>query len=162
MKTYKVWEILRKFKESCKFRGWKTSENEDWVEIKNEYHNFLLTRSIHPSSFKIIVANRKCIVREGLFYRVVEAAYTAWLFSETPPEDLANLIFENPDLSKRIALYDLSPILKGKNVCIKLNYTDSPVFNEFENFLKGELRVKLKSYPAHKLTRRAAFLQSPA
>lgn len=162
MKTHEVWEILRKFKESCKSRGWKTSENEDWVEIKNEYHNFLLTRNIHPSSFKIIAANRKCIVREGPFYRVVEAAYTAWLFSQTPPEDLANSIFENPDLAKRIALYDLSPRLRGKNVCVKLNHTDSLVFNEFENFLRGELKIKLKPYPIHGSNPRTAFLQSPA
>jgi len=49
MKTSKAWDILRKFKELCKFRGWKTSENEDWVEVGNEYHSFLLTRNIHPS-----------------------------------------------------------------------------------------------------------------
>ena len=150
MKTSKVWDILRKFKETCKFRGWKTSENEDWVEIGEKYHNFLLTRNVHPSSFKIIATNRKCVVQEGLFYRVVEAAYTAWLFSETPSEHLVNLVFEDPDFSKRIALYDLSPLLEGKNVCTKLNYTDSLVFNEFENFLKRELKVKLKSYPIHR------------
>lgn len=162
MKTHEVWEILRKFKELCKFHGWRTSENEDWVEIKNEYHNFLLTRSIHPSSFRIIATNRKCIVREGLFYRVVEAAYTAWLFCETPQEDLANLIFENPEFSKRVALYDLSPLLKGENVCVKLNRTDSLVFNEFENFLRGELKVKLKPYPVRRSNPKTAFLQSPA
>ncbi|MEM1539736.1 MAG: hypothetical protein QXK33_04930, partial [Candidatus Bathyarchaeia archaeon] len=69
MKTHEVLEILRKFKESCKSRGWKTSENEDWVEAEDGYHNFLLTRNIHPSSFKIIAANRKCVLREGSFYR---------------------------------------------------------------------------------------------
>ncbi|MCS7115475.1 MAG: hypothetical protein RMJ15_05525 [Nitrososphaerota archaeon] len=162
MRTHEVWEILRKFKESCKSRGWKTSENEDWIEIKDEYHNFLLTRNIHPSSFKIIAANRKCIVRDGLFYRVVEAAYTAWLFSETPPEELANLIFESTDFSKRIAMYDLSPLLKGKNVCVKLNHTNSLVFNEFENFLRRELKVKLKPYHVRRSNPRTAFLQSPA
>ena len=147
MKTSKAWDILRKFKELCKFRGWKTSESEDWVKISNEYHSFLLTRNIHPSSFKNIAANRKCVIREGLSYRVVEATYTAWLFSETPPDDIANVIFYNPDFSKRIALYDLSPILEGKNLCIKLNHTDSSVFQEFENFLKREFKVKIKPHP---------------
>ncbi len=147
MKTSKVWEILRKFKELCKFRGWKTSESEDWVETDNKYHNFLLTRNIHPSSFKSIAANRKCVVREGLSYRVVEASYMAWLFSETPPENLPNLFLENPEFSKRVALYDLSPITEGKNTCVKLNYTDSPVFQEFEKFLEKILELKLNSMP---------------
>ncbi|MEM1539564.1 MAG: hypothetical protein QXK33_04035, partial [Candidatus Bathyarchaeia archaeon] len=135
---------------------------EDWVEAEDGYHNFLLTRNIHPSSFKIIAANRKCVLREGSFYRVVEAAYTAWLFSETPPKDLANLIFKNPELTKRIALYDLSPLSKGKKVCLKLNFTDSLVFNEFENFLREELKVKLKPCPTPRQKPKMAFLQSQA
>jgi hypothetical protein len=79
-----------------------------------------------------------------LSYRVVEASYTAWLFSETPSETLVKTVFENSDFFEKIALYDLSPLLKGKNTCVKLNNTDSPVFQEFEHFLKDELKVKLK------------------
>jgi hypothetical protein len=146
MKTSKVWEILRKFKELCRFHGWKTSESDDWVEMENRYHNFLLTRNIHPSSFKSIAASRKCVVREGLSYRVVEASYMAWLFSETPPEDLVNFFIENPELSKRVALYDLSSLAEGKNTCVKLNYTDSPVFHEFEKFLERDFGVKIEEY----------------
>ncbi|MDH7607623.1 MAG: hypothetical protein QHH12_07705 [Candidatus Bathyarchaeota archaeon] len=152
MKTSKVWEILKKFKELCRFRGWKTSESEDWVETDNKYHNFLLARNIHPSSFKSIAANRKCVVREGLSYRVVEASYMAWLFSETPPENLPNLFLENPEFSKRVALYDLSPLTEGKNTCVKLNYTDSPVFQEFEKFLEKNLGVKIEQYANLKLS----------
>jgi hypothetical protein len=87
------------------------------------------------------MSNRKCVVKEGLSYRVVDASYTAWLLSEAPSENLVKAIFENPDFSKRIALYDLSPMLEGKNLCVKLNFTDSPVFHEFESFLKTELKV---------------------
>jgi hypothetical protein len=144
MKMPRVWEILKKFKDCCKFRGWKTSESEDWIEIDEKYHNFLWARDVHPSSFKSIVSNRRCVVREGLSYHVVEASYTAWLFSETPSETLVKTVFDNPNFSKRIALYDLSPLLEGKNLCVKLNHTDSPVFQEFENFLKTELKVELK------------------
>ena len=140
----KIREILERFKNLCKFHGWKTSEKDDWIETKNGYHNFLWTRSIHPSSFKSIAANRKCVVREGLSYRVVEASYTAWLFSEAPSETLIKAISENPDFSKRVAVYNLSPVLEGKNIGFKLNDTDSPVFQEFENFLRKELKVKLK------------------
>ncbi|MGC8998525.1 MAG: hypothetical protein ACP5JW_03900 [Candidatus Bathyarchaeia archaeon] len=146
MKTLRIWEILKKFKENCRFRGWKTSENEDWVEVDSKYHNFLLTRNIHPSSFRNIALNRKCVVREGLTYRVVEASYMAWVFSETPPENLINLFLENPDFSKKVALYDLSSIAEGRNTCVKLNFTDSPVFQAFENFLEREFGVKIEEY----------------
>lgn len=140
----KVWEILKKFKDLCSFHGWRTSESEDWIKIGDEYHSFLWARDVHPASFKKIVSSRKCVVHEGLSYRVVEASYTAWLFSETPSETLVKTVFENSDFFEKIALYDLSPLLKGKNTCVKLNNTDSPVFQEFEHFLKDELKVKLK------------------
>jgi hypothetical protein len=147
MKISKIWRILKRFKDSCKFRGWKISENEDWIEVEDKYHNFLLARNVHPSSFKSILTNRKCIIREGLSYRVVEASYTAWLLSEAPLKTLVKEISENPDFHDKIALYDLSPLFEGKNFCIRLNYTDSPVFQEFENFLKNKLKVKLKTIP---------------
>ena len=140
----RVWEILNKFKDCCKLRCWKTSESEDWIEIDEKYHNFLWARDVHPSSFKSIVSNKRCVVREGLSYHVVEASYTAWLFSETPSETLVKTIFDNPNFSKKVALYDLSPLLEGKNLCVKLNHTDSPIFQEFEHFLRNELKVKLK------------------
>jgi len=140
----RVWEILRRFKDCCKFRGWKTSETEDWVETEDKYHNFLWARDIHPSSFKKIASDRKCVIQEGFSYRVVEASYTACLLTKTPSEGLVQTISENPDFSKRVALYDLSPLLEGRHLCIKLNSTDSPVFREFESFLKKELNVKLK------------------
>jgi hypothetical protein len=38
-------------------------------------------------------------------------------------------------------------VLEGKNLGFKLNHTDSPVFQEFENFLRKELKVNLK--PIH-------------
>lgn len=144
MKMPRISEIVRKFKDLCRHHGWRTSESEDWVEINDEYHNFLYARDIHPSSFRRIATNRKCVVREGLSYHVVEASYTAWLFSETPSKVLLETVFENPDFSKRIALYDLSPMLGGKRQCVKLNYTDSPIFQEFESFLKNEFKINLR------------------
>ena len=146
MKTWQVWEILRKFKDACRLRGWKTSESEDWVQAGEKYHNFLLTRNIHPSSFKTIVANRKCVIREGLSYRVVEAQYVAWVFSETPSENLVNVLLENPSFTGKVAIYDLSSFTKGKKVCVKLNYTDSPVFKEFESFLEREFKAEIKQH----------------
>jgi len=144
MKTLKIREIVEQFKNLCKYHSWRTSEKNDWIETDNGYHNFVWAKSVHPSSFKSITTNRKCVVREGLSYHVVKASYIAWLLSETPPKTLAKTISENPDFSKRIALYNLSPISEGKNLGFKLNNTDSPVFQEFEKFLKKDLKVKLQ------------------
>jgi hypothetical protein len=147
MKMSRVWEILGKFKLFCKRRGWKTSESEDWVEMDKNYHNFLWARDVHPSSFMRIASDKKCVVQHGVSYSVVEAAYTAWLFSEAPSASVVRIICENPDFSKRIALYDLSQVVEGKNLCVKLNNTDSHVFQEFENFLQSELKVKVEPLP---------------
>jgi len=35
-------------------------------------------------------------------------------------------------------------LLEGKSLCVKMNHTDSPVFQEFETFLQNELKVKLE------------------
>jgi len=148
LKMPKVWEIIENFKSLCRSRGWKTSDDEDWIEIDDKYHNFLSTKEIPISSFKRIAHNGKCVVREGLSYRVVRASYSAWLFSESPPEALTKTMCENPEFANRIALYDLSPLLEGKSLCAKMNHTDSPVFQEFEAFLQNELKVKLEPLPA--------------
>ncbi len=148
MKMSGMWEILAKFKDTCRRHGWRVSETEDWVEVKNSYHNFVWVRDIHPSSFKKIATNNKCIVHEGLTYRVVQSSCTAWLFSETPSESLTRAVLENPSLSCRTALYDLSSFQDGKSICSKLNCTESAVFKEFEDFLKKELKVKLQSLPS--------------
>lgn len=144
MAISRVWEILGNFKLFCVRLGWKTSESEDWVEMEDNYHNFLWTRDVHPSSFRRIALDKKCVVREGTSYRVVEATYTAWLFSQTPSEELVRTISENPALSKSIALYDLSQVTKGKNLCVRLNNTGSQVFQEFEKFLQSELKVRVE------------------
>jgi hypothetical protein len=144
----RVWEILGKFKLFCQRLGWKTSESEDWVEMEDSYHNFLWARDVHPSSFKRIASDKKCVVREGTAYHVVEATYTAWLFSQTPSEELVRTICENPAFSKSIALYDLSQVAEGKKLCVKLNNTSSQVFQEFENFLQSELKVRVEPLPS--------------
>lgn len=142
----KIWEVLTDFKRFCRLRGWRTSENEDWVELNNDYHNFLSTKNVSTASFKAIITNRKCVVRKGLLYTVVEPSHLAWLFSKAPLEDQYSTILKNPDFFRRIAIFDLNPMLEGKNTCIKLNNTDSPVFHEFETFLRSELRVTAESF----------------
>jgi len=145
----KVWDLLDRFKNQCKLKGWKISEHEDWVKAgDDEYHNFLWIQTVHPSTFEKIATNHKCAIRKGVSYQVVDVSYTAWLFPQSPPENLMQMIKENPELSRRTAIYDLSWAYGGKPLCLKLNETASMVFKEFEKFLK-ELGVEVK--PVHKL-----------
>jgi len=125
--------------------GWKTSEHEDWVNFENKYHNFLWTRTIHPSTFKKIAKASKCAVREGTSYRVVDVSFTAWLFSQSPPEELMKAVMDDQTLAQSIAIYDLSGLHSSKPVVFKLNFTGSRVFREFEDFLQKKWGVRFKS-----------------
>jgi len=146
----KVWTLLDLFKGQCQLKGWKSSEHEDWVKTgDDEYHNFLWIQTVHPSTFEKIAVNHKCAIRKGVSYQVVDVSYTAWLFPQSPPENLMQMVKENPELSRRTAIYDLGLAYAGKPLCSKLNETDSAVFKEFEKFLKKELGVNVK--PIHKM-----------
>jgi len=140
----RVWDLVRSFKSECESRGWEVSEHEDWVKTGNKYHNFLWTRTVRPAALKKIAIEHKCAIKEGVSYRVVDVAYTAWLFSEAPSEELIQAVAENPELSQRTAIYDLSCAYSKRPVCPKLNLTDSSVFQEFENFLEKKWGVEFK------------------
>ena len=141
----RLWDLIRYFKLECESQGWKTSENEDLIESEDKYHNFLWIRTIHPSTFEKIAHASKCAVREGVNYRVVDVAYTAWLLSEPPPEELWKAVMADPTLTERTAIYDLSDLNSSEPVCPKLNQTKSKVFTEFENFLRKKFRALFKT-----------------
>jgi len=145
MAAPRIWEVIRSFKDECSSAGWKTSEDEDWVHANEQYHNFLWTRTIHPSTFKKIAKASKCAVRDGVSYRVVDVAYTAWLFPESPPEELMQIVIEDQSLAKNTAVYDMSGLHSSKPTCIRLNTTGSRVFKEFEDFLHKKWGVQFKS-----------------
>jgi len=144
MTVPRVWELVRSFKRECESRGWKISEHEDWVKAGNEYHNFLWARTVHPATLKKIAEEHKCAIKQGISYQVVDVAYTAWLFSVAPSEKLLQTVAENPEFSKRTAIYDLSWAYSKKPLCVKLNQTNSSVFREFENFLEKKWGVEFK------------------
>ena len=124
--------------------GWETCEIEDWVKTEEgKYHSFLWTQTIHPSTFERIVTNRKCGIRRGNSYEVVNISYMCWVFQEKPAEFLVSQIKENNELAKRIAIFDLSGVYTGENICQKVNETESLVFIEFEQFLKDEGYISL-------------------
>ncbi|MBS7606422.1 hypothetical protein KEJ14_01070 [Candidatus Bathyarchaeota archaeon] len=139
----KVWELIDRFKHICKSRGWWVSEYEDVINANGEYHNFLWARKIYPRTFKSVVSNHFCPIRDGLSYRIVNVSYTAWIFSEPPIENLISFVIDNPHLLRSTALYDLSKAYMGSRLCLKLNETESIVFREFEDFLEKEYGLNL-------------------
>ena len=140
-----VWSLIDSFKERCRLSYWETCETEDWVKTEDgKYHSFLWTQTIHPSTFERIAANRKCGIRRGTYYEVVGISYTGWLFQERPPEFLISWIKENPDLTMKTAIFDLSCVYTGENICRRFNETESIVFKEFEQFLEEEWDIEFK------------------
>ena len=142
----KIWNIVDRFKEQCRFCSWETSETEDWIKTEDgQYHNFLWMRTIHPSTFERITSNCKCGIRRDVSYEVVEIAYIAWLFQERPPEFIISRVKESPELSEKMAIFDFSCAYLGENFCKKFNETASTVFMEFEKFLEDQWDLDLKS-----------------
>jgi len=140
-----VWSLIDSFKERCRFSGWETCETEDWIKTEDgDYHNFLWTQTIHPSTFERIATNRKCGIRRGNSYEVVGISYMGWLFQERPPEFMILWIKENPELTQKTAIFDLSRVYTGENICRKFNETESMVFKEFEQFLEEEWNIEFK------------------
>ena len=121
--------ILQLFKAECRSKGWQTKNDEDWVKADNEYHNFIYARPpINIYSFRKVAEKAKCMVIEGGAYRVVDAAYTAWLLSEPPArtrDELIKVVTENPALAEKTALYCLSQTGVGSFTCSTLNRTNS-------------------------------------
>lgn len=162
MKRTVIPQILSNFKNICNSKGWVTSENDDWIRIESEYHNFLWTRSIHLSSFKIITSRRKCVIHKELSYDVVEASYLAWLFSESPSKKLIKTVLKNPEFYRRTAIYNLSPMIKGERQVFKLNNTKSPVFKTFENFLTQNVGIDLNPIVPRKMVSGEHVVAKPA
>ncbi len=145
-KIPRVWDLLKSFKELCRHKGWKTSDYEDIVRMDDEYHDFIGTRTIHPSTFRRIVSKRKRAIPEGESYRIIDVSYSAWVFQRPPSEKLVETLTMDSELAKKIALYDLSETYQGKPFCLKLNKTDSLVFDEFEKFLKETYGVETRPF----------------
>lgn len=142
-KTLKTWDFIDKFKELCRSKGWNAYENDDVIEAENEYHKFIWVNHLHVNTFKRVVMNPLCPIREGNSYRMVRLSCMAWVLSETPPMSIWQTVKEAPSLSRRVALYDLSSAYEEKPTCSKLNGTQSVVLQEFERFLNVECGIKL-------------------
>jgi hypothetical protein len=151
-----IGELLYEFKAYCELRNWTAHSIGDLIEADSEYHKFFWIRGLYVSTFKRIVANPSCALREGLSCRTVRPKYLAWVLPVTPPTLLwLYLVKEAPKLSKTVALYDLSRAYEGDDASLKLNETPSVVFEGFEQFLQEKYRIHLMSLisrrpsPAH-------------
>jgi len=146
----RVWSLIDDFKEYCsKSKGWNVCKDEDLIEAENEYHQLIWINHLHPSTFKSVVENPLCSFREGVSYRTIRLSYMAWVLPKTPPESITKIVAEEPRLSKRVAIYDLSEAYSGRPICLRLNETKSVVFHEFEKFLSMAYDVRL--WPMYKL-----------
>lgn len=125
--------------------GWETCETADLIKTEDgKYHSFLWSQTIHPSTFERIAKSRKCGIRRGVSYEVVDITYISWLLQERPLDFLTSIIKENPKLAQKIAVFDLSGIYTGEKVCRKFNKTESCVFKEFEQFLEENWEITFK------------------
>jgi len=141
----KIWELLKGFKEWCKRKGWRSDEDEDWIRLDHEYHDFVWTKNVTPSTFRKVTQNPKCTAHEGPLYHVVNASYVAWLFQQPPPDSIVQALIDDSSLYARTALYDFSQVYRGVPTCLKLNATKSQVFKEFEHFLSENWGVMVKA-----------------
>ena len=142
---HKVWELLNHFKNQCKGQNWKISEHEDWIRTNDgKYHNFLWVQSIQPSTFDKICADFKVAIKSNISYQVRSVSYVAWLFINSPSEELLRKVEQNSVYSKKIAIYDLSQAFTGKLLCRTLNQTGSKVFKKFERFMEEELGINVE------------------
>ncbi|MGD6810256.1 MAG: hypothetical protein ACQCN3_11210 [Candidatus Bathyarchaeia archaeon] len=145
--------LLRLFKTECPTNGWETSDTEEWIKADDGYHALFCTRpSVNIYSLMKIAERSKCLVVEGGAYRVVDAAYTAWLLPETSEymqQELVQAVAKNPQLAKT-ALYCFHMSYIGILECSARNVTNSKVFKQFENFLKDKIGINLKPLRSRK------------
>jgi len=129
------WSLIEKFKNACKNKNWRIYGDEDIVYDGSEYHRLVIVHQTRFETFKRVIANPHQSIKRGDQHEVVNVSYIAWISQEQIPKIAADFLANRPALLSRVALYDLSPLNNGENVCLKMNRTDSTVFREFESFL---------------------------
>jgi hypothetical protein len=129
------WDLVEKFKNACKNKNWRIYGYEDIIYDGSEYHHLVMVRQTRLETFKRVITNPHQSIKRGDQHEVINVSYIAWISQEQIPKIAADFLANRPALLSRVALYDLSPLYKGKNICLKMNRTNSIVFREFENFL---------------------------
>lgn len=140
-----IWGCIDEFKKHChESKNWKVYEGEDLIQVKNKFHKFVWIRQIQPFTFESMIMNPLCAIRDGVSYRTERISFMAWVVPHPPAPAVLRFFEEEPNIQRWIALYDLSRVFRSEPICAKLNKTRSPVFNEFERFLRNSYDVKFE------------------
>jgi hypothetical protein len=156
----RVEEIIEIFKAQCRGKGWKIYGKDDVVDTGKECHHFVWAQHLHPKTFKKVMTNHHFPVREKESYRIVNVSYIAWISPEPISEKILEIYLEVPDLVRRAAVYDVSSIYRDKLVCLRMNETDSVVFQEFERLLREKYKIKI--VPLHRSQQTTSKIQTIA
>jgi len=131
-----IFECIEKFKKYClQTKNWKVYENTDLIRASNKLHQFVWVNHLNQYTFEAMIRNPTCATKQGCSYRIRNIDFIAFVLPQTPSGEILNYFEEISDVPERVALYDLSHLLRKESVCTKLNKTKSQVFSEFEKFL---------------------------
>jgi hypothetical protein len=148
----KIWEVVDKFEDwAYQKKDWKVIKGYDLIKEKNEYYKFIWTSNFHTDTFKKILSIQSCSLGNHRSYKSVKPSFLVWILNETPKPVVWGLIKEAPCLSKRVAIYAINTSFGEIPHCLKLNETHTNVLDDFENFLKTELGIRVKVYFKNKL-----------
>ena len=104
-----IWELIERFKAQCDGKGWKICGNEDLIKVGNEYHYFVWSLRTHPSTFRrVINLDRRIPIREDKPIKLVSLSYMVWISPSPISEEALEIFSETPDLSRKVAVYDMS------------------------------------------------------
>jgi CRISPR/Cas system-associated endonuclease/helicase Cas3 len=127
----------------CRKKGWSVGEYQDFVEKDGEYRVFFLIKNIFPR-LREIFTDDKWSIFEETSQKTRSVKYRAFIFEEKPPNELVKILKEDSALSGNVAIYYLSQLTNDEIICEAWNATGDSVFEEFEEFLKKDLRTNLK------------------
>jgi len=137
--------LVEGFFQHCREMGWITGEFLDFVKHEDKYYCFVWVKSSYQGRIpEILMDDRSSILEEG-GYGVRRLHFKALIFQEPPPSSVVSAVAGNSELSDRVAIYDLSPLYKGEEVCKCLNETGTLVYQEFEDFLRKRYCATLVS-----------------
>lgn len=140
----RIWDLLRRFKERCQSKGWKAGDEGNWVKLGENYYVFTWFKEIAPSAFASIVGDGRSSIFEDDFWSVKNAKCAIFISLSGFSKKIIEMVNKTPELSKRVALYDLSHFEKLVN-------TRSQVLVEFERVIKKEYGAELKPTISHLL-----------
>jgi len=116
---------------------WKASNDGSWFKMREEYHAFIWCHHMTPATFKSLVDSKRVSLSNGDSWSVQKVDYMAVICTSGLTRELIETAKSKRQALNRVTLYDLN------NAC-KMGRTVSPVFQEFEKFMRNEFRLEFK------------------